>query len=355
MSVTAHERPGVYSSYDASSVTRRSQGSRAIGIAAKAAKGTVGEVVTVTGYESGRAVFGEDSEGGGMTGLLRLLYENGASEVKAVRVAESGTVSDYTAAFRALAESDSARIVVTDSALTEVHQALRSHVETASENRRERIAIVGGSGETVSAMLTHAAALNSERMVLVGPDALDEGGSRRSAVLGAAALAGRLAAERDPALPVNGVSLRGLGGAAVSLTESEIDSLVRGGVTPLDSLGGVLSPIRGITTRTKTGEVSDATWRELSTILIVDDVIPALRESLRSKFLRSKNTARNRGAIRSQVIVELERKVEAEIIEGYGEVAVRASGDDPTVCEVEFPFAVAHGLNQIYLTAHITV
>ena len=153
MSVTAHERPGVYSSYDASSVTRRSQGSRAIGIAAKAAKGTVGEVVTVTGYESGRAVFGEDSEGGGMTGLLRLLYENGASEVKAVRVAESGTVSDYTAAFRALAESGSARIVVTDSALTEVHQALRSHVETASENRRERIAIVGGSGSGKSTLL----------------------------------------------------------------------------------------------------------------------------------------------------------------------------------------------------------
>ena len=355
MSVTAHERPGVYSRYDASSVVRRSQGSRVIGIAAKAAKGTVGEAVTVTGYEGGRAVFGEDSEGTGMTGLLRLLYENGAAEVKAVRVAESGTVSDYTAAFRALAESDSVRIVVTDSAATEVHQALRSHVETASENRRERIAIVGGSGETVSALLTHAAALNSERMVLAGPDVLDEGGSRRSAVLGAAALAGRLAAERDPALPVNGVSLRGLGGAAVSLTESEIDSLVRGGVTPLESLGGVLSPIRGITTRTKTGEVSDATWRELSTILIVDDVIPALRESLRSKFLRSKNTARNRGAIRAQVIVELERKVEAEIIEGYGEVAVRASGDDPTVCEVEFPFAVAHGLNQIYLTAHITV
>ena len=355
MSVTAHERPGVYSRYDASSVVRRSQGSRVIGIAAKAAKGTVGEAVTVTGYEGGRAVFGEDSEGTGMTGLLRLLYENGAAEVKAVRVAESGTVSDYTAAFRALAESDSVRIVVTDSAATEVHQALRSHVETASENRRERIAIVGGSGETVSALLTHAAALNSERMVLAGPDVLDEGGSRRSAVLGAAALAGRLAAERDPALPVNGVSLRGLGGAAVSHTESEIDSLVRGGVTPLESLGGVLSPIRGITTWTKTGEVSDAAWRELSTILIVDDVISALRESLRAKFLRSKNTARNRGAIRAQVIVELERKVEAEIIEGYGEVAVRASGDDPTVCEVEFPFAVAHGLNQIYLTAHITV
>ena len=93
MSVTAHERPGIYSSYDASSVVRRSRGSKVVGIAAKAENGTVGSVVTVTSYEGGKTVFGADSEGIGMTGLLRLLYENGASEVKAVRVADSGTVS----------------------------------------------------------------------------------------------------------------------------------------------------------------------------------------------------------------------------------------------------------------------
>ena len=34
---------------------------------------------------------------------------------------------------------------------------------------------------------------------------------------------------------------------------------------------------------------------------------------------------------------------------------VTASADDPTVCLVEFGFAVAHGLNQIYLTVHLTV
>ena len=45
----------------------------------------------------------------------------------------------------------------------------------------------------------------------------------------------------------------------------------------------------------------------------------------------------------------------AEIIDSYGQVTAAASADDPTVCEVEFSFAVAHGLNQIYLTAHITV
>ena len=93
----------------------------------------------------------------------------------------------------------------------------------------------------------------------------------------------------------------------------------------------------------------------MTTILIVDDLIPSVRNSLRSKFTRTKNTAQTRSAIRSQVIVELEKKKKAEIIDEYGDVTVTASEDDPTVCLVEFSFAVAHGLNQIYLTVHITV
>ncbi len=126
-------------------------------------------------------------------------------------------------------------------------------------------------------------------------------------------------------------------------------------MTPLESAAGVISPVRGITTRTTTGGAADATWRELTTILIVDDIIPAVRSSLRSKFARAKNTPQTRGAIRSQVIVELEKKKAAAIIDGYGEVTVTVDDDDPTVCLVEFGFAVAHGLNQIYLTVHITV
>ena len=57
-----------------------------------------------------------------------------------------------------------------------VQQALRTAVEDASAARMERIAVVGGDGESAAELVTHAAALNSERMVLVGPDALDSGG-----------------------------------------------------------------------------------------------------------------------------------------------------------------------------------
>lgn len=351
MSEMRHERPGVYSAYDAAAVVSAAKGSKTIGVAAKAARGTVGEAVTVTGYAAGVAAFGEDTDPG-MSTLLRLLFLGGAGKVVAVRVADED--ADYQAAFEVLGKQD-AQVVLCDSAELTVQQALRSAVETASTQRRERIAVVGGDGENVAELVERAEALNSERVVLVGPDALDGSGDRLPGVFAAAAVAAAIAAGKDPAVPLNGTELYGLGGLAEDYSDNDIDLLVRGGVTPLESVGGVISPVRGITTRTTTGGAADATWRELTTILVVDDIIPTVRAALRSKFSRAKNNARSRGAIRSQVIVELEKKVAAEIIDSYGEVAVTADAEDPTVCLVEFSFAVAHGLNQIYLTVHITV
>ena len=353
MSEIKHERPGVYSVYDASAVVTAGRGNKTVGVAAKAVRGTVGEAVILTGYAAGVAAFGEDATPG-MSTILRLLFSNGAATVAAVRVADEGALTDYEAAFEILGKQD-AQIVVCDSADTAVQQALRTTVETASGQRRERIAVVGGDGDTTAELVTRAAALNSERVDLVGPDALNSAGETLPGVFAAAALAGVLADGGDPAVPLNGAEMAGLGGLVEDYSDNDIDLLVRGGVTPLESVAGVISPVRGITTRTTTGGAADTTWRELTTILIVDDIIPTLRAALRSRFARAKNTARGRSAIRSQVIVELEKKVAAEIIDGYGEVTVTASEEDPTVCLVEFSFAVAHGLNQIYLTVHITV
>lgn len=351
MSEVRHERPGVYSSYDASAVISAGRGGKTIGVAAKAVRGTAGEVVILTGYSAGVAAFGEDTEPG-MSTILRLLFLNGASTVAAVRVAEED--ADYAAAFAALGKVD-AQILVCDSAELSVQQALRTAVETASGQRRERIAVVGGSGLAAAELVERAKELNSERMVLVGPDLVDGNGGTLPGVFAAAALAGVIASGGDPAVPINGAEMSGLLGLTEDYSDNDIDLLVRGGVTPLESVSGVISPVRGITTRTMTGDVADTTWRELTTILIVDDIIPSIRASLRSRFARAKNTARGRSAIRSQVIVELEKKVASEIIDSYGEVTVTALEEDPTICLVEFSFAVAHGLNQIYLTVHITV
>ncbi|MCI9444405.1 MAG: phage tail sheath protein [Oscillospiraceae bacterium] len=352
MNSIIHERPGVYSSYDASASLRGGRAARAIGAVAKSKSGTPNTPVTVTSYEMGLSVFGEDSAASpGMSTLLKLLFMGGASMVTAVAV----DGEDYAGAFAALQGTENVQVVVCDSGELAVQQALRNSLERASTAHRERIAVVGMNGASTSELTARAKELNSERMVLVGPDGLDSAGKRLSGVFAAAAVAAAIAVTRDPAIPLNGSTLYGLGGVSEQYSDNDIDLLVRGGVTPLEAVGGVVSPVRGITTRTSTSGADDSTWRELTTILIVDDVIPSIRQSLRSRFSQAKNTVQTRGAIRSQVIVELESKLRAEIIDGYGDVSVSVCDDDPTVCLVEFSFSVAHGLNQIYLTAHITI
>ena len=352
MSLTTHERPGVYSSYGASSLIRGSGGRKTVGLVAVNTKATAKTVYPITSYEEAVATFGS-AGGQDMAELIRVLLLNGAASVVAVPVASA---DDYEDGFAVLAAQENISVVVCDSTTQTVQQALRDSVVSASNARRERIAVVaGGAEETVTNLTARAQALNSERVVLVAPGGTDTDGTALSGLTAAAAVAGTIAAQNDPALPLSGAELQGLNGLSAQYSDNDIDLLVRGGVTPLECVSGILSVVRGITSRTATASSPDTTWRELSTILIVDDVIPSIRESLRAKFRRAKNTEQSRGAIRSQVVLELENKLSREIITGYENVTVTADTENPTVCLVEFSFTVAHGLNQIWLTASITI
>ena len=300
MNSTIHERPGVYSSYDASSVVSASAAAKTIGAAAVATKGTANKVELITSYEEGKSVFGEDASGVyGMSTLLKFLFANGAGAVKAVAVGkDESEEKDYASAFAALSDEEDVGVMVCDSAAQSVHLNLKAAVESASAARYERIAVVGGTAETVAQMVDHAKAINSERVVLVGPDIASDDGGTMSAVFAAAAVAAVIAGNTDPSVPINGAELTLFGAAGKRLSDNEIDQLVRGGVTPIETVGGVSSPVRGITTKTSSGGAADTTWRELTTILIVDEVIPTIRSALRTRFARSKNTAQSRAGAR---------------------------------------------------------
>ena len=349
VTVTTHERPGVYSVYESSGLVR-SSGVKNVALIAMAGEGDGVTVHTWYSYAQAVADLGEKEE---MAQLARLLFANGAGAVYGVPVKTKGM---YAAAVGTVEAMENIGLVVCDSTDLAVQQAVRDSVVAAAEARMERIAVLpGGAGESVQELCDRAAAMNCERVVLVCPDSMGDDGEAAGCARCAAAVAGAVARESDPAVPLGGAMLYGLGGISARYSDNEIDALVRGGVTALESVNGMVSVVRGITTRTKTGGVNDTSWRELTTILVVDEVIPGIRAALRKKFHRAKNTAQSRNAIRSQVILELERRVDREIITGYEDVAVSALKDDPTVCLVEFAFTVAYGLNQIWISAHITI
>ena len=345
--ITTHERPGVYSSYEASSLTAASAGGGAVAVVANGGDAAGSGVYTWTSYSRAAADVGQCA----LSELARLALKNGAGVVYGVAAGE-----DYAAAFEQVAALEGVAVVVCDSTTLTVQQALRDMVEECAQVRKERVAVVAGAaGETVSALVQRAAGLNHERVVLVAPGTVDSEGQAADGACCAAAVAGAIAGSTDPALPLGGAELKGLDGLSQTYDDGEIDLLVRGGVTPLETVSGSTCVVRAVTTRTTTGGAADASWRELTTILVVDEVIPAIRDSLRARFRRVKNTEQTRGAIRSQVVLELEDRVSREIIDGYEDVTVSADESDPTVCLVEFAFAVTHGLNQIWLSAHITV
>lgn len=341
--VTKHERPGVYSSYEASSLTAAALGGGNVAVVAAHAGADGGKSYQWTSYSRAVADVGDCV----LSRMAQLAIRNGAGVVFGVPAGE-----DYGAAFATVAAQENVGIVVCDSTELTVQQALKAMVQECSAVRRERIAVVGGTaGESVAQLVSRAAQLNCERMVLVAPGAGDDSGG----ALCAAAVAGAVAGGRDPALPLGGAQLYGMTGLEGSYDDGDIDLLIQGGVTPLETLAGACYVVRGVTTRTKTGGAVDNTWRELTTILVVDEVIPGIRDALRAKFSRAKNTVQSRGAIRSQTVLELEKRVAREIIDGYEDVTVSVLDSDPAVCLVEFAFTVAHGLNQIWLSAHITV
>ena len=143
MKVTEHQRPGVYSVYEASNLVSGRSGGRGAGVVAVNGKGAAGKVVTVSSREQAAETFGTE---GKMAALVGLLLENGAIRVHAVAVADP---EGYAAGFQALETVEDVAVVVCDSDTLTVQQGLRDSVKRASESRRERLAVVfGGEGET---------------------------------------------------------------------------------------------------------------------------------------------------------------------------------------------------------------
>ena len=98
MSISVHQRPGVYSSYDASAVVSGRGSGRLVGLAGVNTRAEAGKVQVITSYDRAVEIFGS---GGGedMAELIRLALKNGACGVAAVPVADG---EGYEEAFAVL-------------------------------------------------------------------------------------------------------------------------------------------------------------------------------------------------------------------------------------------------------------
>ena len=219
MTISYHERPGVYSDYTASSVYAGASGGKTVGLAAiSAAQDGLYTVCSM----ADAAVFSADDK---LCTMLRLLFQNGAGKVLVCPVTEA-TAAAYTAAFNLLLAAREAKILLSDSADLQVAQALKTAVEAAAADRNECVAVFGTGAQTDTNRIADAAALNSARVLVAAPESYAEGAAQKHAAYTAAAIAGLLAGQSDPALPLSGAELKGLTAVDAVWTEDALDLLI---------------------------------------------------------------------------------------------------------------------------------
>jgi phage tail sheath gpL-like len=128
-----------------------------------------------------------------------------------------------------------------------------------------------------------------------------------------------IASEPDPARPLNGLPLTGIGASNIEyrLSRSQQESLLYNGVTPLvPGVGESVQIIRAISTYTTNATgTADPAYLDITTIRTLDFVRLAIetREALR--FPRSKLSAKTPDAVRAQIIDVLKQLEALEIVE----------------------------------------
>lgn len=348
MTILAKQRPGVYSDYNTSKILYSSKIGKSVAIVAKSEADT-DKIYNIQNLSDAQTIFGSSST---MYLLCKAVIENGVNNILAVSAGSSE--SNYEKAFEIIEETDGISVVVCDSLDSPIQQLLMQSVLNSSKNKKERLGILASS-ENNDSLSTWAKQFNNERILLVAQNPLNSEGKTLSGCILAASLATVISKYTDPSQSFNGAEIKGFSKLNKTLTEDEVDEYITNGIIPFEVVAGRLEIIRAVTSKTTTDGVADKIFKEVNTILIIDEVIKSIRDALKNNISAAKNNVTTRNAINSQVTVKLQEFLDSGIIDSYSVPNVYQSSEDQSVCIVELEFTVVQGINQIHITANINV
>lgn len=341
--MTKSMRPGIYTDYTVTPIFSGNRG-RAIGIIAKTTAACTG-VQAINSLSQAKRIFGEAGEQNVMMQMITAIYIHTSPMVYAVGV-QQATQAEYESAIDILMESN-AYIVTLDCKDISIYQYLQAKLGA----KEEKIGIVTGILDKDSIELANT--LNSERICLAIPAVKL---SNFTCDLSGVAMACLISMCEKTSTNLNGQAIHEAMIATENFTQSETEEYLKNGICVFEQRGGIATLIRGMTTRTKNdSDDFDTTYRNIGVILVIDTVIPALRNILRTKlgFIQNNKTGLN--SILSLVVCQLDEFVDQGILSSYQMPRIFLDSEDTSVCIVEVAFTVALGINSIYLTAHISV
>lgn len=234
-----------------------------------------------------------------------------------------------------------------------VHALFKTHVETYSNQKMERTAIVGGNAndpigdiDTEDSLVYRAYNLNSERMLLVAP-----GTDGQSAAYTASKILG-LVAGYDVATPITYKTISATS-IARKYTEAEKDTLTKYGVCTIEEVPQGRRVIRGITTVQDLSEYIEDSFKEYSIQRIKDYLTDNVRTILESTYIGKKGLSGVVSQMQTTVTSILSKMKEAEIIVGYRNVTVEQDSSDAKVYNISYDVAPVSPVNWIFVTQNL--
>jgi len=231
------------------------------------------------------------------------------------------------------------------------HAYLSAHCTTMSNNRKERIGIVGGPkgesvGDTSTGIIKRAYDLNSDRMVLASPGLNDE-----DACYTAARILGMLAGV-DVATSITHQTLSATS-IEMKFTDSEKDDLITYGVCAVEEVPQGRRIIRGITTAQDLSTTTENPFKEISIRRIADYINYNMRNNLEAMYIGKKGVTGIEASIQSSTTSILVRLREAEIIQDFRNVIVKRDTSNPQIVYVNYEVAPISPINYIFITTKL--
>ncbi|MRN38933.1 phage tail protein [Neisseria sp. N95_16] len=227
-------------------------------------------------------------------------------------------------------------------------KALSTHLTDVSNaiEQRGSIGVFGWRG-TLATGIAFAAKLNDGRVTCAWYKGAIEGNA-----LIAAGYAAQLAAEQDPAKPLNTLEVHDL-----TVTPdadwplfTECNNALFNGMTPLTVVNNKVQIMRAVSTYTKSAaDVDDPSLLDITTIRTLDYTRKAVKERIALRFPRAKLSDTLVPKVKSEVLDVLIKLEDAEIIENAeankGKLQMVRAENDPNRLNAVIPADVVNGLH----------
>lgn len=306
--------------------------------------------------------FGEKSP---MCDAVRVLVKGGVNYINGIVIDmpkktdqsdkeyEKSITSAYDEALSVSLDEETVKMIILDT--NKQIPSLKEHMAYAEENDMFRYSVVmpdNGVNDQTS-LVNFAKSIDYSRIFTSGPAMVDTNAELADPVVAAAALGAVIMTETDdPALPLDGVQIKGLGGVSRRIMKEEKDILGNSGVTPLYYDGSSPTIHRLVTTC-----ISDKAYQEGTVRFIADYVLELVENTLRQNYKRTKNVDRILGdtGIRGTVKTVLKKMEDLEIIRDFDESTLTVIRDpnDLYGALVDYEINVVTPLYTITITQHL--